>query len=194
MRGAFTPWKAEPPWLLSSILPMMLGWPLKSDCSYFTSSITTCSMPSSPNAVLLTRLRYWGIGFEAFLRRWSVFPLVSIQKVVYFSDKAFTTNKGYRGELFPPCFCNFYRFTVIVIFLGFHSLVVSMFDNSLHPVMLHGVCNVPEVSASRQLTSRNRFRHIAHELLVLLQFGPELCHWEFIVTRHVHVVDFFQRE
>ena len=65
-----------------------------------------------------------------------------------------------------------------------------MFEDVLTILMVDRIQYVEEVFAVAILSLRERVGHELHELRILRNFGPEICHGQLIVGRNVHSCDF----
>jgi hypothetical protein len=61
-----------------------------------------------------------------------------------------------------------------------------MFEDVLTILMVDRIQYVEEVFAVAILSLRERVRHELHELRILRNFGPEVCHRQLIVGRDIH--------
>ena len=71
-----------------------------------------------------------------------------------------------------------------------HALFVCVFEDVLTILMVDRIQYVEEVFAVAILSLRERVGHELHELRILRNFGPEVCHGQLIVGRNVHSCDF----
>jgi len=65
-----------------------------------------------------------------------------------------------------------------------------MFEDVLTILMVDRIQYVEEIFAVAILSLRERVGHELHELRILRNFGPEVCHGQLIVGRNVHSCDF----
>jgi hypothetical protein len=71
-----------------------------------------------------------------------------------------------------------------------HALFVCVFEDVLTILMVNRIQYVEEVFAIAILSLRERVGHELHELRILTNFWPEICHGQLIVCRNVHSRDF----
>ena len=71
-----------------------------------------------------------------------------------------------------------------------HALFVCVFEDVLTILVVNRIQYVEEVFAVAILSLRERVGHELHELFILTNFWPEVCHGQLIVGRNVHSCDF----
>jgi hypothetical protein len=77
-----------------------------------------------------------------------------------------TGDERHSVQLVPPPLRNQNVIMFLIVLISLHALVVSMFDNVLHILLVHSVCDVPEEGTLRQSLVFTWFWQVLPEVVV----------------------------
>lgn len=97
-------------------------------------------------------------------------------------------------ELFEPAFRYFDDLFFHLLAFSCISLIVGEIANGAHIGLANGIEDVEHVFSVWDTALRKFRRHVVHELLVLLKFGPERFNWQLVVERNVPPLHVWQFE